>query len=180
MNASVRTALPPASNNTATKLLQLLSSLAYDASVTEPISQTLKAMKQRVEYETRQLRSIGEEMARLLEKHLRYEELAEIDQSKSRLLFKLNTILEKTPHLKRLKLWEVLEVYLSFVKEAQVADIIGFLDWIGYESSRQAIESTIKTHKSRFRVHKDGWDRFIALVGKDADASAINGNKRKH
>lgn len=180
MNASIRTALPQQSNNMATKLLQLISSFAYDDSVTEPISQTLKAIKQRVEYETRQLRSIGEEMARLLEKHLRYEELAEIDQSKSRLLFKLNTILEKTPRLKTLKLWEILEVYLSFVKEAQVADIIGFLDWIGYGSSRQAIESTIKTHKNRFRVRKDGWDRFISLAGKDTDASATNGDKRKH
>jgi hypothetical protein len=179
MVTATKTSSPQKSNFIATKLLQSLSGFDYDASVTEPISRTLKAMKQRVEYETRQLQSIGEEMARLLEKHLRYEELAEIDQSKSRLLFKLSSILEKTPHLKNLKLWEVLEVYLSFVKEAQVADILGFLEWAGYESSRQAIESTVKTHKSRFRVRKDGWDRFIALAGKDTDASATSA-MRKH
>ncbi|MFI5089210.1 MAG: hypothetical protein ACHP7P_04035 [Terriglobales bacterium] len=162
----------------ATKLLQLLSDSEYDARVTEPIAQTLKAMKQRVEYEARQLKAIESEMATLLEKHLRYEELAQMDISKSQLLSKLRTILEKTPHLKYLKLWEVLEVYLSFVKEAQVADILGFLGWIGYESSRQAIESTVKTHKHRFTVRKDGWDRFISLAGKESDAPATTGTRK--
>lgn len=172
MHTGSKRALSKKGNNLATKLLQLLSAFEYDASVTEPIAQTLKAIQRRVEYETHQLQAINEEMAKLLEHYFRYEELAEMDQSKSRLLFKLTTILEKGPQLKNLKLWEVLEVYLSFVKEAQVADILGFLGWVGYPSSRQAIESTIKTHKDRFRVRKDGWDRFISLAGKDTDAAA--------
>jgi len=178
MHTIAKKALSKKSNNLATKLLQLISDFGYDPSVTEPIAQTLKAMQQRVEYETRQLEAVNAEMAELLEKHLRYEELAEIDLSKSRLLYRLTTILEKSKRLKELKLWEVLEVYLSFVKEAQVADILGFFEWIGYESSRQAVESVIRTHKSRFRVRKDGWDRFISLAGKDTDAPAAKTNRK--
>jgi uncharacterized protein YejL (UPF0352 family) len=179
MSTGTRTALTQESNTVAIKVLQLIHRFQYDASVTEPITQTLKAMKQRVEYEARQLKAIETEMATLLEKHLRYEELAELDLNKSRLLNKLRAVLEKNSYLKHLKLWEVLEVYLSFVKEAQVADILGFFEWIGYEGvSRQALESTIKTHKHSFTVRKEGWDRFISLAGKETDAASTT-EKRK-
>jgi hypothetical protein len=53
-----------------------------------------------------------------------------------------------------------------------VADILGFFEWIGYKTSRQAVESIIKTHKSRFAVRKDGWHRFMSLAGKEKYAAS--------
>ena len=84
----------------------------------------------------------------------------------------------KSDHLKHVKLWEILELYLSFVPEAQVADILGFFEWIGYKSNRQAIESTIKTHKDTFAVRKEGWDRFISLARRENDAAATNDSRK--
>jgi hypothetical protein len=154
-------------NKSARKLLHLLSRYAYDDSVTKPISQILRGMKQRVEYENRQIRNIGDEIARLADGYHRYLELSESLSAKVDLLNKLETIIEKTKDVQDLKLWEILMVYLTFVPEAQVADILGFFEWVGYKSTRQAIESTVKTHKDTFIVRKDGWDRFISLTRKE-------------
>jgi hypothetical protein len=170
--------LPEISNKAAIRLLHIIDKLEYDASVTEPISQILKAMKQRVEYEAKQLKTIENEMEELAGQYHRYGELRDTASSKARLLDKMEAVIGKTNHLQYLKLWELLELYLSFVSEAQVADILGFFEWIGYKSNRQAIESTIKTHNSRFAVRKDGWDRFISLARKEPNAASTK-QKRK-
>ena len=170
--------LPEIGNKTAIRLLHLLSKFEYDDSVTEPVSQILKAIKQRVEYEGKQLKAGDAELNALADAHSRYEELLETQRTRARLLDRLEAILGKTDFLKQLKLWEVLEIYLGFVPEAQVADILGFFDWIGYKSSRQAIESTIKTHKSLFAVRKEGWDRFISLARKEANAASTSGKRK--
>jgi hypothetical protein len=170
--------LPEISNIHAKKLLQLLSEFEYDDSVTEPISEVLKAMKQRVEYEGRQLMLLDTEQNQLADAYHRYVELREITRTKARLPDRLHAILGKSKNLQHLKLWEVLELYLSFVPEAQVADILGFFDWVGYKSTRQAIESTIKTHKSQFVVRKEGWDRFISLARKESDAAATKRERK--
>jgi hypothetical protein len=171
-------AAPAQSNSIATNILQLLSDLEYDASVTEPISRILKAMRQRVEYEAAQLKAIDSEKAELADKYHRYQELNEAEFSKSQLLMKLEAIVGRTDHLRHVNLWEILEVYLSFVTEAQVADILGFFEWIGYKTTRQAVESIIKTHKHRFAVRKDGWDRFISLARKEKDAASTNDRRK--
>lgn len=154
-------------NKTARKVLHLLARYAYDGSVTKPISQILRGMRQRVEYEQRQMRNIADELAKLADAYNRYLELSESMSAKVDFLNRLETIIEKTKDVQDLKLWEILKVYLTFVPEAQVADILGFFDWVGYKSTRQAIESTVKTHKDAFIVRKDGWDRFISLARKE-------------
>ena len=60
-------------------------------------------------------------------------------------------------------LWEHIEQYLRFVPEAQVNEILEFLAWMRIETSRQAIESAIRTHPKVFRVKKRGRDKFISL-----------------
>ncbi|MGB8771526.1 MAG: hypothetical protein WCC92_18075 [Candidatus Korobacteraceae bacterium] len=170
--------LPEISNKSAIKLLHIFETFEYDDSVTEPISQILKAMKQRVEYEARQLKMMDAELEQLAEAYHRYEDLSEASQAKARLLDRLEAILGKTKHLQYLKLWEVLELYLNFVPEAQVADILGFLEWVGYKSTRQAIESTVKTHNTRFAVRKEGWDRFISLARKETNAAATRDRRK--
>ncbi|MGB8947838.1 MAG: hypothetical protein WCC05_02410 [Candidatus Sulfotelmatobacter sp.] len=171
-------ALPEISNKAAIKLLHILSEYEYDESVTEPISQILKAMKRRVEYEAQQLRALEDEAESLAAAHHRYEEVYDLGRSKAHLLDRLEAMIGKSDHLKHVKLWEILELYLSFVPEAQVADILGFFEWIGYKSNRQAIESTIKTHKDTFAVRKEGWDRFISLARKEKDAASTTDRRK--
>src|SRR5207237_10419454 len=98
------------------------------------------------------------------------------------LLDKLQRILDehgRRSELQELPLWEVLEVYLMFADEAQVADILAFLELLGYRATRQAIESTVKTHKDKFLIRKDGWDRFISLVSRKEKNAASTNKKRK-
>lgn len=173
---------PSRSNTKARIVLQLLSVLLQNESVTMPISKVLNAMRRRVEYEEKQFDAIESEMESLEEAFCRYRDLEETISQKAGLIDRLQRILdehERRSELQDLKLWEVLEVYLMFANEAQIADILAFLEFLGYHTTRQAIESTVKTHKSRFLIRKEGWDRFISLVkGKENNASSTS-KKRK-
>jgi len=173
---------PTQSNKQARIVLQLISTLLQNDSVTMPISKVLNAMRRRIEYEAKQFETIESEMGSLEEAFCRYRDLEEMINQKAGLIDRLQRILdehERRSELQDLKLWEVLEVYLMFANEAQVADILAFLEFLGYHTTRQAIESTVKTHKGRFLVRKEGWDRFISLAkGKDTDASSTS-KKRK-
>ncbi|MGA8152207.1 MAG: hypothetical protein WB952_14740 [Terriglobales bacterium] len=62
-------------------------------------------------------------------------------------------------------LWEHVQNYLRFVPESQVNEIVEFLGWVGIETSRQAVESAIKTHGKVFQVKKRGRERFVSLRG---------------
>jgi hypothetical protein len=60
-------------------------------------------------------------------------------------------------------LWEHIAQYLRFVPEAQVNDILEFLAYEGIEASRQAVESSIKTHSKIFRTKNRGREKYISL-----------------
>lgn len=62
-----------------------------------------------------------------------------------------------------LSLWEFIAQYLRFVQEAKVADIEYFLGEQQMQTTRQAIESAVKTHSKIFRVRKRGREKFISL-----------------
>ena len=62
-------------------------------------------------------------------------------------------------------LWEHLRNYMRFVPESQVGEIVEFLQWLGIETSRQAVESAIKTHGKVFQIKKRGRERFVSLKG---------------
>jgi hypothetical protein len=171
-------AAPAKSNGLATKVLQLISELEYSDYVTEPISTILKSMRQRVEYEAQQIKTLEDRVDELTQAYHQFNEAYDALASKQRLLTKLQAIVGRNDNLKDIKLWELLEVYLSFVPEAQVADILGFFEWIGYKATRQAVESIIKTHKGRFAVRKEGWDRFISLAGKERRAASTSGKSK--
>lgn len=60
-------------------------------------------------------------------------------------------------------LWQHVQQYLRFVPEAQVGEIVEFLAWLEIETSRQAVESAIKTHPRIFAVKKRGREKFVSL-----------------
>jgi hypothetical protein len=61
--------------------------------------------------------------------------------------------------------WRHVRNYLRFVPESQVGEIVEFLQWVGIETSRQAVESAIKTHGKVFQVKRRGRERFVSLKG---------------
>jgi len=60
-------------------------------------------------------------------------------------------------------LWQHVQQYLRFVPEAQVAEIIAFLDWLDIETSRQAIESAVRAHPKVFAARNSGREKFLSL-----------------
>ncbi len=68
---------------------------------------------------------------------------------------------------KRLKLWQILKLYLEAVDGAatmaQFRDFLRWLDLDDISATPQAIESAIKTHSELFRVESPGKERLVAL-----------------
>ncbi len=66
---------------------------------------------------------------------------------------------------KDLKLWEMIELFLSALDDkATVADIRSFLIDVRMSSiTAQAINSAIKTHPELFEEKEDGGERFVML-----------------
>jgi len=65
---------------------------------------------------------------------------------------------------KDLKLWEILELFLSALDDkARVGEFRSFLVLLGIPATAQAVESAIKTHPELFQEQSDGRDRFLVL-----------------
>jgi hypothetical protein len=75
--------------------------------------------------------------------------------------------LEVSPTVTELRnaapMWQHVQQYLRFTSEAQVAEIVSFLDWVGIKTSRQAVEAAIKSHSQYFIVKKKGRESFVSL-----------------
>lgn len=63
-----------------------------------------------------------------------------------------------------LPLWKAMREFLREAGDSRVGEIQSFLTWLGFENvTRQAIESAIKRHESRFRVRTKGRERIVSL-----------------
>lgn len=60
-------------------------------------------------------------------------------------------------------LWEHTAQYLRFVSDARIGEIVDFLSLLSIETSKQAIESAIRTHPKVFAVKRKGREKFISL-----------------
>ncbi len=66
---------------------------------------------------------------------------------------------------KDLKVWEILELYLSAKDDkSTVADFQGFLSYVGIYATAQAIDSAIKSHPGLFRINPEETGRTISLT----------------
>jgi hypothetical protein len=74
-----------------------------------------------------------------------------------------STLREAEDLRSRLELWEAIQQYLRFVREGRVGEILEFLEVVGIRTSRQAIESTIKTHNKIFKTEKRKREKFVKL-----------------
>jgi hypothetical protein len=62
-----------------------------------------------------------------------------------------------------LPLWAAIAQILRHAPELQIVNIQEFLSGVGIESSRQAVESALATHKDLFIVKKRGREKFVSL-----------------
>jgi hypothetical protein len=60
-------------------------------------------------------------------------------------------------------LWHCIQFYLEFAEKARIGEIMEFLSWMKFPTTRQAVESAIQTHSKVFRVARQGREKYIAL-----------------
>jgi hypothetical protein len=64
-----------------------------------------------------------------------------------------------------LLVWEAMQEYLAYAKEARIQDVQLFLDSFGIAASREAIESALRRHPEVFKTRKKSREKFISLKG---------------
>jgi hypothetical protein len=170
----------------ATKLLTVIASIQYRCCVAvSQLDHVLQRMQKALEEKSKRVYALNDELIELAPKYERFLEVNRQMERDQDLIDKLRAVLA-SPHKMDLdergkggyKLWELIEVYLRYVREAQVGNIAHFLEWIGLTSNRQAIESAINTHKETFEIEKRGREKFISL--REENNAPSTKTKRKH
>jgi len=149
------------------------------------------ALKQRLGHEQKQIENARNEMQKLAECYNRHIDLVkEMEERRKRVeriagvlgphnfefaelfsdgtqrtRFPVKEIESSADELrKKLALWEAIEQFLTCATEARVGEIQAFLQAVNIVgTTRQAIESAVKTHPKVFRVTKRGGERYISL-----------------
>jgi hypothetical protein len=62
-------------------------------------------------------------------------------------------------------LWEIMLAILEETGELQVIELELALKSLGFDTSRSAIESSLKTHPNEFKTRGDGRAKFVSLKG---------------
>ena len=165
-------------------LLTDLASIQYASCVAIPqLDHVLQRMTKALEDKSRRVYALNDELIELQPKYDRFLEVARQLERDQDLVYKLRAALapsnkagEDDREKGGYKLWEMIEVYLRYVREAQIGNIAHFLEWIGLTNNRQAIDSAVVTHPERFRIEKRGREKYISLR-EEVDAPAT---KREH
>jgi hypothetical protein len=141
------------------------------------LKDVLESIKQRADYEKDRMEKIKAEMETLAESYNRFRDLKEEAERRQETIERLSLVFEM-PKLKNpapntpltgalgYSLWQVIETYLRFADRVRVGEIMEFLEWVKFTTTRQAVESAIATHNKIFRVSKNGREKFISLKEK--------------
>ena len=65
----------------------------------------------------------------------------------------------------RVPLWEVLSAIIGETHEIQVIELEHIVRYLGFSTTRSAIESALKTHPKAFRIRMSGRNKFVSLKG---------------
>ena len=156
----------------ARKVLTALVSIQYRSCMTVPqLDHVLQRMQKTLEEKSQRVYTLNDELIELQPKYDRFLEVARQLETDQDLVYKLRAVLASPDASKDgkeksgYKLWEMIEVYLRFVREAQIANIAHYLAWIGMTTSVQAIDSAVCTHSERFVIERRGREKFIRLRG---------------
>jgi len=160
-------------------LLTSLAAYLYRSCIVPRLIDVTNAIKHRLEYEQSQLANETAEMERLAAAYNRFRDLKEVSEKRQESIKRLSLVFDM-PKVKNpapnapmaaaygYSLWEIMETYLQFAEKAKVGEIMEFLQWIKFTTTRQAVESAIATHPKVFRATKDGWEKYVSLKQKGA------------
>jgi hypothetical protein len=62
-------------------------------------------------------------------------------------------------------LWEIITAILTVSGEVQVVELASLLEFLGFRTTRSAIESSLKTHPNDFRIRESGRSKVVSLQG---------------
>jgi len=158
-------------------MLTSLASYLYRTCIVARLSDVSSAIKHRLEYERSRLADVTTEMEKLAAAYNRFKDLKEESEKRQEsirrlsLVFDVQKVKNPAPNAPMsgafgYALWQVMETYLQFAEKAKVAEIMEFLEWVKFTTTRQAVESAIATHPKVFRVTKDGWEKYVSLKQK--------------
>lgn len=172
------------------KLLDFLARVCFNRQVMARVGDIIRAMSHHLAHDAQRLGEIADEMDKLRPTYNRFLDLQREALTHEKSSQKLIAVLgpghflramkedstdaigdqiEITPSAKELRrelsLWEAVEQYLRFHPEgeAQVTGIVDFLLSVGIRTSRQSVESCIKTHPQTFRARKQGRLKYVRL-----------------
>jgi hypothetical protein len=176
-----------ARNNDARKLLTELAPILHDADVARA-KDVFNRVRDALVVDAKRQRELGKEMHKLSDAYHRYLALQRESKAHEDSANALKALLGSKAFIEAMSedtseaigdeleiyptvgdlrqaapLWQHVQQYLRFVPEAQVGEIVEFLDWLEIETSRQAVESAIKTHPKMFKVRKSGRESFVSL-----------------
>jgi len=144
----------------------------------------INSLYARFVYECKLLKTSSAEMEKIADSYFRYCELLREQEKRRNTILKIFGILgvhspdvsEKTAKSisplpvrscdvrDSLKLWEILELFISAADKATVSDFNHFLFTLDLpKASAQAVDSAIRTHPEVFQEKLEGNSRFIAL-----------------
>jgi hypothetical protein len=144
------------------------------------------SVRRQARLDAEKLSTVNGELARLHESYLRYKELLEerssledrlrvnfsivghiADAAESGLLDSLGDqeglAINVNEERKAIPLWKVIREIIKHTEKIRIVDLESQLRAFGYRTTRQAIESVIKTHPSVFRTTKRNREKFVSL-----------------
>jgi hypothetical protein len=192
MNTGAR--LPIGNYDNATKLLTRVAYQRIKELRMLRIAQVIEAMKNQLKSDADEVQTMNAELQELLPKFRRYNEVSELARLREKRVQRLASMLGNhmgTADLRKAlqqadtevddeteyPLWQLILEIARQVPEIQAVELEETLDELGFDVSRQAIESAIRQHAEDFVVTKRGKEKFISLKGV-GNASATNGTRK--
>jgi hypothetical protein len=95
------------------------------------------------------------------------EELSKRDDRLVRLCAEAGIRVEQMleAEIRKVPLWKLIREIVRQTPEIQVVDLENSLKELRVDTSRQAIESALGTHRKEFRIVKRGREKFVSLKG---------------
>ncbi|HXZ40317.1 MAG TPA: hypothetical protein VEG68_06215 [Terriglobales bacterium] len=139
-----------------------------------------KALAQQATEDLKHLKAIHAEQAKLRPQVIRFRDLEDQAKAKEARIRRAVSLLEQgdvyinereakddfsafVVSISDLTLWEAMTAILEQESEMQIVELQHVLEQLGKKVTRQAIESSIATHRDKFDTKTRNRDRFVSL-----------------
>lgn len=140
--------------------------------------QVRAALRTQFDADCREIAKLRSEQESVREAHLRFLDLQQQVEGKERRLLATGALLRDPVIEKQLasagvpvsegwreniKLWRLIAEVARQFQKTQVVEVGRILFECGFETTRQSIESALRTHASRFRITRRGREKYVSL-----------------